>query len=64
MRLSHKVSKLDKVVIFGHKGLIGSAIVRKLKNRDYKKIIIVDKKDLNLLDSKKVSNFSKKISLR
>ena len=60
MRLNHKVSKLDKVVIFGHKGLIGSAIVRKLKNRDYKKIIIVDKKDLNLLDTKKVSNFFKK----
>ena len=45
MNLNYKVSKSDKIVIFGHKGLIGSAIVRELKKRKYKKIIVIDKKN-------------------
>lgn len=60
MNLNYKVSKSDKIVIFGHKGLIGSAIVRELKNRKYKKIIVIDKKKLNLLDKIKVFNFFRK----
>ena len=60
MNLNYKVSKSDKIVIFGHKGLIGSAIVRELKKRKYKKIIVIDKKKLNLLDKIKVFNFFRK----
>ena len=60
MNLNYKVSKSDKIVIFGHKGLIGSAIVRELKKRKYKKIIVIDKKKLNLLDKIKVFNFLEK----
>ena len=59
MSLNYKVSKSDKIVIFGHKGLIGSAIVKQLKRRDYKRIITIDKKKLNLLDKTKVFNFFK-----
>ena len=39
MNSSYKVKKNDKVVIFGHKGLIGSALLRELKLRKYKNII-------------------------
>ena len=39
MNLNYKVSKSDKIVIFGHKGLIGSAIVRELKNVNIKKLL-------------------------
>ena len=42
-----------KVFLAGHKGLVGSAILRKLKEKKYKNIIIADKKKLNLLDQKK-----------
>ncbi len=51
-----------KVFLAGHKGLVGSAILRKLKEKKYKKIIIEDKKKLNLLDQKKVFQFLKKKS--
>ena len=31
MKLIHKKTTLKKIVVFGHKGLIGSAIIRNLK---------------------------------
>ena len=64
MSLNYKVSKSDKIVIFGHKGLIGSAIVKELKRRNYKRIITIDKKKLNLLDKTKVFNFLNQINLK
>ena len=54
------VKKTDKIFVAGHKGLIGSAILRKLKSYGYKRIITIDKKKLNLLDQKKVYKFLKK----
>ena len=54
------IKKNDKIFVAGHKGLIGSAIVRKLKLKGFKKIITVDKKKLDLIDQKKVFNFLKK----
>ena len=60
MSLSYKVNKSDKVIIFGHKGLIGSAIFKELHQRKYKKIITVDKKKLNLLNKSSVAKFFKK----
>ena len=33
----------DKVFVAGHKGLIGSAIVRKLKSKGYKNILTIEK---------------------
>lgn len=60
MNLNYNVKKNDKIVIFGHKGLIGSAILKELRYRNYKKILTVDKKKLNLLNFKKVNNFFKK----
>ena len=60
MKLNYKVSKSDKVVIFGHKGLIGSAIIKELHKRKYKKIITIDKKKLNLLNKAKVVSFFSK----
>ena len=52
-----------KVFLAGHKGLVGSAILRKLKEKKYKNIIIADQKKLNLLDQKKVFEFLKKKNL-
>ena len=48
------------IFLAGHKGLVGSAILRKLKKIKYKKIITIDRKSLDLLDQKSVLNFLKK----
>ncbi len=49
--------KNTKIFLAGHKGLVGSAILRKLIKKNYKNVILADKKKLNLLDQKKVFNF-------
>jgi len=59
MNLNPKISKRDKIVIFGHKGLIGSAIFQELKSRNYQNLITVDKKKLNLLNFKNLKEFFK-----
>ena len=59
MNLNPKISKRDKIVIFGHKGLIGSAIFQELKCRNYRNLITVDKKKLNLLNFENLKEFFK-----
>ena len=54
------IAKNDKIFLAGHNGMAGSAILKKLKLRGYKKIITVSKSKLNLLDQKKVEIFLKK----
>ena len=50
---------MKKIFIAGHKGMVGSAIFRKLKNNP-NKIVIADKKKLNLLNQKSVLSFFKR----
>ena len=50
----------SKIFIAGHKGLVGSAILRKLKLNGYKNILTINKKKLDLTDQKKVFHFLKK----
>lgn len=54
------IGKKSKIYIAGHKGLVGSAILRKLKDKGYRNLITATKKELNLLDQKKVLEFLKK----
>ena len=49
-----------KIFLAGHKGLVGSAILRKLKKKNYKNIIIADRKKLDLLSQSSVYKFLKK----
>ena len=51
---------MTKIFVAGHKGMVGSAIVRKLKKKGYSRIIFAEKKKLNLLDQDKVFKFLKK----
>ena len=59
---NHKlyIKKNDKIFLAGHKGLVGSSVLKKLKREGYNKVIISSKKNLNLLNQKKVFNFIKK----
>ena len=50
----------SKIYLAGNKGLVGSAILRKLRIKGYKNIILVDRKKLDLLNQKKVYSFLKK----
>lgn len=54
------IKKTDKIFVAGHKGLVGSAIIRKLKDKGYRNIITVEKKNLNLISQEKVISFLKK----
>ena len=49
-----------KIFLAGHKGLVGSAILRKLKKKNYKNIITADRKKLDLLNQRSVYKFLKK----
>ena len=51
----------SKIFVAGHRGLVGSAIVRKLKKKGYKKIITISRSELDFTNQKKVYNFFKKI---
>ena len=51
------ISKKSKIFVTGHKGLVGSALIRKLKKSGFRNVITVDKKKLDLRDQKKVYNF-------
>ena len=54
------IKKEDKIFVAGHMGLVGSSIVRKLKEKGYKNLIFIDKKKINLLNQKKVFTFLKR----
>ena len=53
------LNKHKNIFVAGHNGLVGSAVIRKLKEKGYKKILYSDKKSLNLLNQRKVENFFK-----
>ncbi len=50
----------SKIFVAGHKGLVGSAILRTLQKRGYKNIITVSKSKLDLTSQLKVFNFLKR----
>jgi len=51
----------DKIIyVAGHNGMVGSAVVRRLKKIGCKKIIVKTRKELDLTDQKAVSQFFKK----
>ena len=53
------INKNDKIFLAGHNGMIGSAILKKLKKDGFKKIITVDKKKLDLRNQSEVFDFIK-----
>ena len=51
------LSKKTKIFLAGHKGMVGSSILKKLKKNGYSNLLLADKKKLNLLDQSKVYNY-------
>ena len=54
------IKKNDNIFVAGHNGLVGSAVVRLLKKKNFKKIITQSRNKLDLFDQKKVNSFLKK----
>ena len=54
------ISKKSNIFVTGHKGLVGSAVLRRLNFFGYKNIMTVDKKNLDLRNQKEVSTYFKK----
>ena len=54
------IAKNSKIFVTGHKGLVGSSIVRRLKFHGYKNLILKTKNELDLRNQNKVKNFFKK----
>jgi len=57
------INNQSKIFVAGHKGMLGSSIIRILKKKGYKKLITIDKKKLDLRNQTSVKKFfkSKKI---
>jgi len=53
------MNKDSKIYIAGHRGLVGSAIVRNLESQGFKNLITRTRESLDLLDQNAVSNFFK-----
>lgn len=47
----------SKIFVAGHRGLVGSAIVRKLNSLGYTNIITRNRVEVDLMDSAQVKNF-------
>ena len=51
------MNKHSKIFVAGHRGLVGSAIVRTLKKRGYVNIITITRDEVDLVNQKQVENF-------
>ena len=51
------MNKDSKIFVAGHKGLVGSSIVRELKKQNYSNILCVDRRELELCDSNAVQKW-------
>jgi len=54
------ISKKTKIFVAGHQGLVGSAVLRRLKDQGYINIITVSRKKLDLTNQDKTFKFLKK----
>ena len=51
------MNKNSKIYIAGHRGLVGSAIVKNLESKGYTNLVYRTHKELDLLDTNAVAKF-------
>ena len=57
IRFTTYMNKNDKIYIAGHKGMVGSAIFRKLQQEKYTNIVFRTSKELDLCNQQAVTDF-------
>ena len=55
--LNHTLDKQAKIYVAGHRGMVGSAIVRKLQKEGYANLVLKTSVELDLRDQVKVADF-------
>ena len=58
------INKKSKIFVAGHNGLVGSAILRKLRSKKYFNLLFKTRKQLDLTNQLKVFSFLKKNQMR
>ena len=56
------INKKSNIFVTGHKGLVGSAVLRRLGHLGYKNVLTIDKKKLDLKNQTQVFKFFKRNS--
>ena len=54
------INKINKIYVAGHNGMVGKALVNKLKSENYKNLLTVDRSKIDLTDINEVKNWFKK----
>ena len=57
------MNKNSKIYVAGHHGLVGSSIVRTLRENGYKNLVLLTKKELDLTDTYQVKSFFKESNI-
>ena len=57
--LQKLIDKKDKIFIAGHNGMVGSSVVKLLKEKKYKNLITRSREELNLIEKQEVDKFFK-----
>ena len=60
--LKKVINKNSKIFVAGHNGMVGSAVLRALENKGYKKIYTINRKVLDLKNQNNVFNYLKKLN--
>ena len=59
MKNINLINKNDYIFVAGHKGMVGSAICRSLIKKDYKNLLLVERKELDLRNDRDVKKWFK-----
>lgn len=60
IKSSESIQKNDKIYVAGHSGLVGSAIIRHLKNQGFKNLLTKNHDELDLINQQSVKSFFEK----
>ena len=57
--MDKEFNKNSKIYVSGHKGMVGSAVYKNLKENGFKNILVCNSSELDLINQKEVLNFFK-----
>jgi GDP-L-fucose synthase len=55
--MSERITTASRIFVTGHRGMVGSALLKSLRRQDYGNLIFRDRRELDLLDQAAVNDF-------